>query len=203
MVKHISDDTSGVRGRWTNGLTGYGLVSQAIHWLTALLMVSIVALGLYSSSLPRAGLRENVLLVHKSLGLLIIALTVLRLVWMAYSPARSDPARYKPWERHAARLGHGLLYLILLVMPLSGIVMSSGAGRHITFFNLFSLPQIMPLNPALTPHEQYYYQLGKFLHTNVFEWTLYAIFVFHLAGVIKHRVIDGHRDTIRRMWGSR
>ncbi len=201
MEQHNSLLNSTAAKRWRNGRFGYGLVSQVIHWLTALLMVAIVSLGLWSSSLPRAGLRENVLWTHKSLGLLVIALTLARLIWMAYSPASSDPGRYKSWERMAARIGHGLLYAILMIMPLSGIMMSSGAGRKITFFNLFDLPQIMPLDPSLTPHEQYYYQLGKLLHTNAFEWALYLIFAIHLAGVIKHRVIDGHRDTIRRMWG--
>lgn len=198
MKKHSSDGNA----RWGNGPGGYGGVSRLIHWLSAALMGGIVGLGLYSSSLPRdIALRDDILVVHKSLGLLIIALTVARLAWMLYSPAPLDAKTLKPWERTAAHLGHALLYLILLLMPLSGLVFSEGAGRDVTFFHLFSLPQFVPLDAALAPREQVYYKLGKYLHENVFQWTLYAIFVMHLAGVLKHRLIDGDRDTLRRMWG--
>lgn len=199
MKKH----TSNVNGRWANGPGGYGGISRLVHWLTAALMVGIVALGLYSSSLPRdIALRDDILVVHKSLGLLIIVLTVARLGWVLYSPAPLDAGKLRPWERKAAHLGHALLYLVLLLMPLSGLVFSEGAGRDVTFFNLFSLPQFLPLDAALAPREQVYYKIGKYLHENVFQWALYAIFVVHIAGVLKHRLIDGDRDTLRRMWGS-
>lgn len=189
-------------GRWTNGKSGYGSVSKLIHWITAVLMAGIVGLGLYSSTLPRdIQLRDDVLVIHKSFGLLVILLTLVRLAWILYSPAPMDGKKLKSWERTAAHIGHALLYLILLLMPLSGLMMSEGAGRDVTFFHLFSLPQLLPLDPALKPREQYFYQLGKFLHENVFEWSLYAIFALHIAGVVKHRLIDGDRDTLRRMWG--
>ena len=192
------------RPRWTNGKGGYGVISQTIHWLTAALLVVIVALGLYSSTLPRdTEWRDEILHLHKSLGLLIIALTLVRLAWIAYTPVKLHDAKLKRWEVLAARAGHILLYLILLLMPLSGIIFSGGAGREIGFFNMFTLPQFLPLDPALLPRQQYFYKLGKFLHENVFQWALYAIFALHLAGVIKHHFMDGDRDNIRRMWGFR
>ena len=195
---------SDARPRWTNGKSGYGLVSQTIHWLTAALLVAIVALGLYSSTLPRdTEWRDEILLFHKSLGLLIIVLTLVRLAWVGFSPAKLSVAKLKRWEVIAARVGHVLLYLILLLMPLSGVIFSGGAGREVGFFNIFTLPQFLPLDPALLPRQQYYYKLGKFLHENVFQWALYAIFAAHIAGVVKHHFIDGDRDNIRRMWGFR
>ena len=167
-------------------------------------MVAIVATGLYSSTLPRdTEWRSEILHFHKSLGLLIIALTLVRLAWIAYSPAKLSVVKLKRWEVLAARVGHILLYLILLLMPLSGVIFSGGAGREVGFFNIFTLPQFLPLDPALLPRQQYYYKLGKFLHENVFQWALYAIFAAHLAGVFKHYFIDGDRDNYRRMWGFR
>ena len=192
------------RSHWTNGPGGYGAISQIIHWLTAALLVAIVALGLYSSTLARdTQWRDEILLFHKSLGLLIIALTLVRLAWVAYSPAKPSVAKLKRWEVIVARVGHVFLYLILLLMPLSGVIFSEGAGREVGFFHIFTLPQFLPLDPALLPRQQYYYKLGKFLHENVFQWTLYAIFAAHIAGVVKHHFIDGDRDNIRRMWGLR
>ena len=103
----------------------------------------------------------------------------------------------------AARAGHVLLYAILLLMPLAGLVMSEGGGRPISFFGLFTLPQFLPVDPALGPREQYYYKLGKYLHGEVFSWMLYGIFALHMAGVIKHQIIDGDRGFLQRMWGFR
>ncbi len=195
--------------KWKNSATSYGAVSQLFHWVTAFLMILDVVIGLYSMTLPRDSMtppsdiawREFVLLWHKSFGLLVIMLTVLRLAWLWFSPARLDHGNMPRWEVWAAKLGHLFLYFLLLTVPLSGLLMSEGAGRETTFFNLFTVPNVIPLDPALQPREQYWYLVGKFLHQNVFNWLLYAGFVAHMAGVIKHRFIDGDRTSIARMWG--
>lgn len=188
--------------RWRNSNAGYGQISRLTHWATAAMMAVNVAIGLYSMSLPRVGdPRDTVLVYHKSIGMMLLALTALRLCWMRYSPTRLDESHLRPWEVVAARLGHALLYLILLLMPLSGLVMSVGAGRPTTFFYLVTIPQFLPLTPGLAPHDQYFYKLGRFLHEDVLQWVVYLAFALHMAGVIKHQFIDGDRNFIRRMWG--
>ena len=68
-------------------------------------------------------------------------------------------------------------------------------------FGFGHLPQILPLDPAIPPRERPLYRAGKFLHDVVFQWSLYAIFAAHIAGVVKHRFVDGDRGFVRRMWG--
>jgi cytochrome b561 len=183
---------------------GYGAATRILHWTTACLIAANVALGLYSATLPRLGEpRETVLYFHKSFGLLVIMITVLRLAWSACFAARIDRSTMAPWERVAARLGHGLLYLALLAMPLSGVLWAEGGGRPVNFFSLFTLPQVLTLEPGLPFRQQPVYRLGQFLHEAVFQWALYAAFALHMAGVIKHRFIDGDRAFVRRMWGLR
>ena len=181
---------------------GYGDVARLFHWTTALLIVGNVALGLYSSTLPREGdPRETVLYFHKSFGLLVLALTGLRLVWSCCAPARLDRSGMAAWERTAAHIGHGLLYLVLLAMPLSGILWAEGGARPANFFSLFTLPQMIALEPGLPFREQPYYKLGRVLHEAVFQWALYAALALHMAGVLKHTFLDGDRAFVRRMWG--
>lgn len=199
-VPNISD-TQMSHPRWSNG-ADYGQVSRLFHWSTAILMAANVALGLYSMSLPRVGaLRDTVLVYHKSIGMFVLAWTVVRLGWLRYSPARLNDGNLRPWEILAARFGHALLYLVLLLMPLSGLIMSIGAGRPTTFFYLVTIPQFLPIAPGVAPHDQYFYRLGRFLHEDVLQWVVYAAFAAHMAGVIKHQFIDGDRNFIRRMWG--
>ena len=71
-----------------------------------------------------------------------------------------------------------------LAMPLSGLLMSQGAGRPTSFFGLFDVPQMLPLDPALGPREQTAYKLGRLLHGTILSWTLFAIIFLHLAGAL-------------------
>lgn len=187
---------------WRNTAAGYGWPARALHWSTALLIFTNVALGLWSTFLALdTGPRDRVLDLHKSLGLLVIVLTVARLCWLAVTPGKLDRTRLAGWEVAAARTGHVLFYAVLLAMPLSGILMSQGSGREIGLFGIVHLPQLLPLDPAIPPRERPLYRAGKFLHDVVFQWSLYAIFAAHIAGVVKHRFVDGDRGFVRRMWG--
>ena len=185
---------------WTNGLWGYGDVSRWLHWITAALMFALVALGLYSKTLADSHWRDVNVDFHKSLGLLVIIFTVLRLGWIAYYPSTSDDGAHR-WEQAAARVGHTLLYVILLLMPLSGLLMSEGRGHDTSFFGLFAIPAVLPIDAGVAPREQHLYKLGKWLHDWPFQWALYAVFALHIVGVIKHRLIDGDRNFIRRIYG--
>ncbi|HVR89674.1 MAG TPA: cytochrome b [Novosphingobium sp.] len=183
---------------------GYGRAAQAFHWVSAALLVVLVTLGLYCSWVGDGPVRSYLLdSWHKPLGLSVIALTVLRLAWKAMQSAVGEAEGLARWESVLSRITHWGLYAILLAMPLSGLLMSQGAGRPTSYFGLFELPQMLAVDPALGPREQYYYKLGKWLHKSVFEWALYLIVALHVAGAIKHRYIDGNRAFMRRMWGWR
>jgi cytochrome b561 len=193
-----SDDR---KAPWTNGVWGFGNLSRLLHWTTAVLIFALVGLGLYSKGIPDGSWRDVEVGLHKSLGLLVILLTAFRLAWMAYYPSEADHGHLKPWERAATRVGHTLLYTLLLLMPLSGLLMSEGAGRYTSFFGLFDVPPVLPMDPGVAPRQQHYYKLGKWLHDWPFQWALYGVFALHILGVIKHQSLDGDRGFIRGMWG--
>lgn len=185
-------------------LAGYGRGAQAFHWFSVTLLVALVTIGLYCSWLG-TGPRRAWLLDswHKPLGLLVIIVTALRLGWKALQPSVTHAEGLAPWESWLSRLTHWALYAILLAMPLSGLLMSQGAGRPTSFFGLFEVPQFLALDPGLGPREQPWYKVGKALHEFWFEWLLYALVALHVTGAIKHRFIDRDPAYLRRMWNWR
>ncbi len=196
--------SSGLGAASPRPLTGYGRMAQAFHWVSVVLLVVLVILGLVCDWLgdgaPRAYLLDS---WHKPLGLTVIVLTVARLGWKITQPTVSDAAGLAQWEAALSRLTHWGLYAILLAMPLSGLLMSQGAGRPTSFFGLFELPQMLWVDPALGPREQANYKLGKWLHESVFEWALYLIVALHVVGALKHRYVDGDPAFMQRMWNWR
>ena len=183
---------------------GYGRGAQAFHWISVALLTILVPLGLYSSWIGDGPLRSYLLdSWHKPLGLLVIMLTLLRLGWKATQPAVAQAQGLARWESQLSRLTHWALYAVLLAMPLSGLLMSQGAGRPTSFFGLFDVPQLLWVDPSLGPREQANYKLGKWLHQSVFNWALYLIVALHVTGALKHRYVDGDRAFLRRMWNWR
>ena len=186
------------------GANGYDRPSQVFHWLSAVLIIAaLMPLGFYADWLGDGPARAAILdHWHKPLGLLVIAITVLRLGWKAIRrPVREAPGLQR-WESIASRLAHVMLYGLLLAMPLTGLMMSQGAGRPTSFFGLFSVPQMLALDPSLAPRQQVAYKLGAFLHQTLFTWTLVTVLIIHVAGALKHRYVDGHRSYFRRIWGK-
>lgn len=184
-------------------MPGYDRTAQSFHWITAaLMMVIVMPIGIYAAWIGDGHLRSYLLESwHKPFGLLVAILTFARLGWKGRRPAVVGPAGLQKWELVTAKLAHWALYALLLLLPLSGLMMSQGAGRPTPFFGLFDIPQVLPLDPLLAPREQIAYRVGKFLHGTVFNWTLYLILFLHVAGALKHRFIDGDRAYLRRMWG--
>lgn len=180
---------------------GYGRGAQAFHWVSVALLMVLAPLGLYASWIGDGPLRSYLLdSWHKPLGLTVIVLTLARLVWKATKPTVMPTPGLARWETALSRVTHWGLYAMLLAMPLSGLLMSQGAGRPTSYFGLFELPQLLWVDPTLGPREQYYYKLGKWLHESVVEWGLYLIVALHVTGAVKHRFIDGDRTFLRRMW---
>src|ERR1700733_10713131 len=108
----------------------YTLTAQALHWITAALMFTLVLLAWVMVNMPRtAANRELIYTLHKSLGLTVLALVAARLILRAIHPAPELPGSLTRWERASAALSHWLLYLIMLGMPLSGYLFSAWGGH--------------------------------------------------------------------------
>src|SRR2546426_10250068 len=123
-----------------NSTESYGIIAQAFHWLVALLVLAQLGIGLYAANLPVSLARLRWLSHHKSLGLAILALVLLRLGWRALNPPPGLPRSMPRWERRAAPAPHPPFYLLLVLAPLARRLFPSAPGLSGHWVRLFQGP---------------------------------------------------------------
>ena len=170
----------------------YHSVSIALHWIIALLVFGQIALGWWMQEIPKSppGLRAGWFNLHKSVGLTIGMLMLLRLGWRLRRPAPPLPETMPRWQVQAARASHFLLYACLIVQPLWGYLGSSFTPYPIKYFGV-TLPNWGWDSPALK-------DLFSALHFGT-ACLLMALIVLHVAAALKHLLVD-RDDVFRRMW---
>jgi cytochrome b561 len=181
--------------RLRNHANGYGLLSVFLHWLVALVVCGQFGLGLWMRSLGYydAWYRLGPWW-HKGIGVLLFATLILRLIWRWSNPVPSAPASHKPFERRAARVVHGLLYLLLFALMLSGYLISTADGRGLEVFDWFSVPATLS---GLDRQEDIAGEVHLYL-----AWTVIVLAALHALAALKHHFID--RDpTLTRMLAVR
>ncbi|HEY4367885.1 MAG TPA: cytochrome b [Steroidobacteraceae bacterium] len=168
----------------------YGAVAQLFHWLVVVLIITQFVLALKAGSLPLGPAKIATLAQHKSVGMTIFALAVLRLLWRLVNPVPVVPATMPRWQQIGAHISHGALYGLILVTPLLGWLMSSARNFSVSWFGLFTLPDLVQQDKAL-------YDFFHETH-EVLAWTLLGIAVLHAVAALKHHFLD-RDDVLRRM----
>ncbi len=136
--------------------------------------------------------RQVLYALHKSMGIALFGLMILRLVWLKISPNPVQLSKNK-FEHILDHAVKGVLYLAMLGMPISGWIMSNSGGHEVAFFNIFVLPNIMGEHE--TTHE-----ISEFIHST-FGFVLIGIVLLHIAGALKHHLV--YKDvTLLRMVGK-
>ena len=173
----------------------YTATAMLLHWLSALLVAGLLALGWYMADLPLTPQRLKLYNWHKWAGVSVLALTLLRLLWRWTHRPPALPAelvvRTPAWQQRLAALTHVALYGLLLVVPLIGWAYSSAAGFSVVWFGVLPLPDLLPKDKALA-------ELVKPWHA-VAAFSLGALVVLHLAAALKHPFVDKD-GLMRRMW---
>ncbi len=164
----------------------YGSVAQTLHWIIAAMIVGQFVLAYIAHYLPNGMEKLAVLARHKSVGMTILMLAIVRLAWRWLNPPPPLPAGMPKWERIGAHVSHALLYLLLFAMPLSGWLMSSARGYSVSWFNQFTWPDLIPRSP--TAFEQLH-ELHATLGT-----LLFFVAVLHVAAALKHHWWN--KDTV-------
>ena len=173
-----------------NSTTRWGTLSQFLHWLIVVLIITQVILGNIAADLPIGMHKLAMFARHKSVGLTILGLAVLRLAWRWVNPTPLLPGTLKPYERVLAGLTHAGLYVLLFAMPLTGWMMTSARGFPASWFGFFQLPDFVPKNDSL-------YKAMKETHDTL-ALALYAIVFLHVVGAMKHHFVLKD-DVLRRM----
>ncbi len=178
----------------------YGSVSITLHWLIAFLVIVNLIGGLYMGTLPRGDASKAlIIMLHKSTGLTILILSVLRLIWRLMNPWQPLPQDVSPALRAAARATHVLFYVLIIGIPLSGWAMVSSSMRNapIVWYGLFEWPKIGFL--AALPPDQKKTWGHNFGETHeLLAYFAIALIALHVGAALYHHYI--RRDgVLRRM----
>lgn len=176
--------------RWVNSDQSWGLVAQLFHWVIAVLIIWAFYIGWNMTDLEISPEMFATYNFHKSLGLTILALALLRLGWRLANGSPRLPDGMSGVERKLAHLTHWGLYGILLVMPLSGWLLTSAAGVPVNYFGLGTVPMLLGSDEPLSE------TLGA-VH-DILSKLLLVLFALHVLGALKHHFISKD-NTLRRM----
>lgn len=172
-----------------NSDTGYGLLTIFIHWITAISVIAMFVVGMWMVDLNYYSQWYKLAPhYHKSVGLLLFAITIARLVWR-YNQPHPRPLG-TPIENRLASLAHGTLYLLLLTIFISGYLISTADGRGIDLFNWFTVPG---LGEFINNQEDIAGEVHEYL-----AYTLIGLVVLHALASIKHHFINKD-STLTRM----
>jgi len=173
-----------------NTTTAWGSLSKALHWLIVLLIINQWVIVSRAHNLPNGLAKLQAMAWHKSFGITILALAVIRLLWRWMNPTPELASVTKPWERALAKISHLLLYGFLFAVPLTGWMMSSAKNFPVSWFKLLQLPDLVAPSEAL-------FRVMHELHEGL-NLALIAVAALHIAGALKHHFID-HNDVLKRM----
>lgn len=169
----------------------YHPIAIGLHWLMALLMVGLLIMGLIMKDLPLSPEKLQLYSWHKWAGVSVFVLVWLRLLWRLAHPAPAWPADMPKWQRVLAHTGHALLYVLMVVIPLSGWLMSSAKGVSTVWFGLWPIPDLIGKDKALG-------DTLAVVHGGLNN-LLMAVLLAHVGAALKHHFID-RDDVLRRMW---
>ena len=173
-----------------NPLMRYTTPAVVLHWLVALLIFVAFPLGVYMHELPLSPDKLRLYSYHKWIGVSVLLLVAIRLVWRLTHTPPPLPASVAAWQRHASTIVHGLLYLLMIAIPLSGWLMSSAKGFQTVWFGVLPLPDLVGRDKALG---DVLADVHKFLN-----FTLLALVVLHVAAALRHHFIE-RQPFLQRM----
>ena len=174
-----------------NTLSRFGLFSKLLHWSIAILIIGLIWLGWYMVDLTYYDKWYNDSLhYHKSLGMLALALALVKIGWQWHTPAPGPVAGLKTWEKASAKVMHYVLWGMMLLIPVTGYLISTSAGKPIQLFNWFELPAIVDVDEELR-------ELAIDVHFYLAYATLFLV-AGHAGAALKHHFIN-RDNTLRRM----
>ena len=169
----------------------YDPVARTFHGVMAVLIIALLAVGSYMSDLAPSPQKWQMYGMHKAIGMTVLALAVLRIFWRGMHRVPAPLGSWAVWERGLATVVQTLLYIGMVLMPVSGYVMSSAGGHEISIFGLFNVPLLIAKDDTIG-------HIARALHGLAGNILIGAV-ALHFIGAMKHHVIDRDR-TLHRMF---
>ncbi len=168
----------------------YSTPAIVLHWLAALLIFVAFPLGVYMHELPLSPGKLKLYSYHKWIGITLLMLAALRVTWRLTHTPPPLPADMAAWQRRASAIVHGLLYVLMIAIPLSGWLMSSAKGFQTVWFGVLPLPDLVEKNRELG-------DLLAGVH-QALNFTLLALVIMHVGAALQHHFIE-RRPFLQRM----
>ena len=143
-------------------------------------------LGWLAVSYPVSPTKIKLFTWHKSIGITILALVLLRMTWRLANPTPSLPSHMKSWQRKMAHVSHALLYVVMVSMPVTGWIINSAANFPLKLYGLILLPSIAPADKSLQ-------DIAELIHLTLF-WLLAGLLLLHITGALWHHFF--YRDDV-------
>lgn len=171
----------------------YDPVAKTLHWLIALAIIGMLALGWIMQALPNGPDKFSLFQWHKSVGITIMLLAVARLLWRWRHPPPSLPLSMPRWEKTAAHAGHILLYVLMIAMPFVGWVIVSASPMNLPTILYGCVPwPHLPFLPEMANKGEIGHGAAK-VH-GYLAWMIVAVASGHFIAALKHHFID--RDNV-------
>ena len=176
--------------QYKNTETRFGVVSIFLHWLMTILMIGLLLLGLYMTRIPISLLKLKLYGLHKEVGILILVLAIIRIIWRF---TNAVPHLTMPrWEVIVAKAAHFAFYAFMLILPVTGWIMSSAAGLQVSLFGWFELPDFVGPSEHL-----------QAIMIEVHKWLAYCLIAaicVHVVAALKHHFINNDTVLRRMLW---
>lgn len=181
---------------WRDDERSYGLVAILLHWTVALGVIGLFVLGIWMVGLtyydPWYNQAPN---WHRSLGMLLLGVLLLRFVWRLWLPRPAPEPAHKPWERMLGHAAHVTLNLLTLAVIVAGYLISSADGRAVEVFDWFGVPALFDG-----------FERQESLAGDWHRWLAYALIglaALHALAALKHHFVDRDRTLKRILWRQR
>lgn len=163
-------------------IKSYNLVSKTLHWILALAIIFLLFLGFFMHS-ASGSTKINLINIHKSIGISIIILTIIRVIWRLFNTPPKLPKSIKKWEKNTAKIFQLGLYLLSFIMPISGWIMSTASNHIPKFWWWFKLP---------FPYAKTNYKLAGFTHDihSITAWVFIGFISIHVLAALKHHFVN-------------
>ncbi len=169
----------------------YGRVSRMLHWIIAMLFISLIPMGIFASMIPEdTEYRNAYYVIHKTIGVTVFLLVIVRLIWNRLSRRPSLDSALTSREEKLAHRAHNTLYFMMLAIPITGFMMTSYHGYETYFF-------FWEMQPLWEQSE--IYQVWGGFHKYLLPYLLYIVLGAHILGALKHQFIDKHANAFKRI----
>ena len=170
----------------------YGKVAIAIHWIMAIMIITMLFVGSSMVDMPDGDEKWKIYGLHKASGLIVLGLALFRWFWML---TNDKPEALSTWSKAETGISHAtkwILMLMLLIMPIAGITMSIAGGHGVSFFGIFTIPGLAEKNEMIDGIFHEIHEIGALV--------IVVIGGLHILAAIKHHFMDKD-NTLNRMLG--